>query len=79
MQVYNHMGATRAGEDDSMNTVDIASANNTTLGHAAPQMMEKLGNTTYDVYIHFSQTSKETLTDKVMRLIRNEIHTADIY
>jgi len=31
------------------------------------------GNTTYEVYIHYSQTSKETLTDKVMRLIRNDI------
>ncbi len=38
-----------------------------------PSMTRKIGHTTYDVYVHFSQTSKETLTDKVMRLIRNEI------
>jgi len=41
-----------------------------------PQMTQKHGNTTYEVYIHYSQTSKETLTDKVMRLIRNDICNA---
>ena len=37
-----------------------------------PKMTTKVGKTTYDVYIHFSKTSKETLTDKVLRLIRND-------
>ena len=43
-----------------------------------PSMTPRLGNTTYDVFIHFSQTSKETLTDKVMRLIRNDINAIDM-
>jgi hypothetical protein len=38
-----------------------------------PSMTRKIGHTTYDVYVHFSQTSKETLTDKVLRLIRNDM------
>ena len=44
-----------------------------TVEQSRPQMTQKHGNTTYEVYIHYSQTSKETLTDKVMRLIRNDI------
>jgi hypothetical protein len=39
---------------------------------AQPDLVKRIGNTTYEVKIHFSETSKETLTDKVMRLIRNE-------
>jgi hypothetical protein len=34
-------------------------------------MQKRIGSTTYEVAVHFSQTSKETLDDKIMRLIRN--------
>jgi hypothetical protein len=30
-------------------------------------------STAYEVVVHFSQTSHETLTDKIRRLIRNEV------
>ena len=46
-----------------------------TNGGNIPKLTTKVGNTTYDVFIHFSKTSKETMTDKVMRLIRNEKFT----
>ena len=52
------------------NTADVFLENESETG--APTMTRKLGNTTFDVYVHFSKTSKETLTDKVMRLIRND-------
>ena len=39
---------------------------------------QKLGHTTYEVYIHFSQTSKETINDKILRLISNDIRTNKI-
>ena len=42
-------------------------------GGSIPQMITKVGNTTYEVNIHFSKTSNETMTDKVLRLIRNEV------
>ena len=42
-----------------------------------PAITRSFGNKTYEVYVHFSQTSKETMTDKIMRLIRNEINFAD--
>ena len=35
------------------------------------KLQKRIGSTTYEVAVHFSQTSKETLDDKIMRLIRN--------
>jgi hypothetical protein len=37
-----------------------------------PSITRKIGNTTFDIHIHFSETSKETFTDKVLRLIKND-------
>ena len=37
-----------------------------------PDIVKKIGNTTYRVKIHFSTTSKETMTDKIKRLILND-------
>jgi hypothetical protein len=35
--------------------------------------IKKVGGTTYRVNVHFSKTSKETLTDKMLRLIKREV------
>ncbi len=45
----------------------------TTTEQTAPVIVRKIGKTTYTVGIHFSRTSKETMDDKVLRLIRNDI------
>ena len=37
-----------------------------------PVISERIENTNFDIHIHFSETSKETFTDKVVRLIRND-------
>ena len=37
-----------------------------------PVMVKKIGKTTYRVTIHFSETSKETMSDKIKRLILND-------
>ena len=37
-----------------------------------PAIVKKIGNTTYRVKIHFSTTSKETMSDKIKRLIIND-------
>jgi hypothetical protein len=58
-----------------MNATNKATTSRPTNGGRIPQMVTKLGNTTYEVNIHFSKTSKETMTDKVLRLIRNEVTT----
>jgi hypothetical protein len=36
------------------------------------RMTRKIGSTTYEVTINFSKTSKESLYDKILRLIRND-------
>ena len=41
---------------------------------AEPQiLLKRVGSTSYKVAVHFSKTSKETLNDKILRLIRNEV------
>lgn len=39
----------------------------------APALVKKIGKTTYKVRVHFSQTSTETMSDKIKRMLRNEI------
>ena len=41
-----------------------------------PALIKKIGGMTYIVRVHFSTTSKETFSDKVKRLLRNEIRQA---
>ena len=38
-----------------------------------PTFTRKIGKTTYQVSVHFSETSKETLDDKIKRLILNDL------
>ena len=35
-------------------------------------LRKRIGSKDYIVSVHFSETSKETLNDKILRLIRNE-------
>jgi hypothetical protein len=34
---------------------------------------KNIRSTVYEVVVHFSQTSRETLTDKIRRMIQNEV------
>ena len=38
-----------------------------------PTLVKKIGKTTYRVTIHFSATSRETMSDKIKRMLRNEV------
>lgn len=39
-----------------------------------PQTVKrKIGKTTYELSLHFSQTSTERMSDKVMRLLENDL------
>ena len=50
-----------------------ATASPLTVKEAAPPVMIKqIGKPTYRVKIHFSETSKETMSDKIKRLILND-------
>ena len=37
-------------------------------------MLKRIGSTTYQVAVHFSKTSNETLNDKVNRIIQREVN-----
>ena len=37
------------------------------------RLTKRIGSTTYKVNVHFSNTSKETMGDKILRLIENEV------
>lgn len=36
------------------------------------RLTKRIGQTTYKVNVYFSQTSKETMSDKIIRRIENE-------
>lgn len=55
--------------NDTSNRSTPATASPLTVKEAAPPVMIK---TTYRVKIHFSETSKETMSDKIKRLILND-------
>ena len=38
-----------------------------------PATVKKTGKTTYKVHVHFSNTSTETMSDKIKRMLKNEI------
>ena len=37
-----------------------------------PAMVKKIGKTTYKVHVHFSNTSTETMSDKIKRMLKSE-------
>ena len=44
-------------------------------GQARPAILRKrLGSTTYEVNVHFSQTNRETMRDKILRLAKREVN-----
>ena len=38
-----------------------------------PDLVKKIGKTTYKVWAHFSETSRETLDDKINRMLREDV------
>ena len=55
---------------DTLTTSDTESA---AAQKEPPALVKKIGKMTYIVRVHFSTTSKETFTDKVNRLLRQEV------
>ena len=41
------------------------------------RLTRRIGQTTYQVSVHFSETSKETVGDKIIRLIKNETQSSE--
>lgn len=41
-----------------------------------PAMVRQIGKTTYRVRVHLSITSRENMSDKIKRMLRNEVRQA---
>ena len=52
-----------------MNNTAINSTNNS----PCPTVRKQIGKTTYIVRVHFSETAKETMEDKIKRMLREEV------
>lgn len=48
-----------------------------TTEQTAPTMRKTIGGTTYIVTAHFSETSKETMSDKICRMIKRDIESGN--
>jgi hypothetical protein len=56
-----------------MNTTDETSAAKTPKEAEPIMLLKRIASTTYEVSVHFSKDSKETLEDKLLRLIEREV------
>lgn len=45
----------------------------TTTSETPPSMVKKIDNITYRVWAHFSETSTETMEDKIKRMLKDEV------
>ena len=57
-------------ETRTMQTADTAQAR---VPEDATAMVKKIGKTTYIVKVHFSKSATETMSEKIERMIRQEI------
>ena len=48
--------------------------NITTQEDEQPDLVKSIGKTTYQVKVHFIPNSKETMSDKIIRMLRNEVN-----
>ena len=72
------VGSDSTGRMDNTIPLLVAEGGNTPPAPDAPtpDMVKTVDGTTFDIYFHFSQTSQETFTDKVLRLIQSETVTS---
>ena len=70
-------GAAPPGERSAMNketrTMQTAGTTPARAPEDVPALVKKIGKTTYKVRVHFGQTSTETMSDKIKRMLKNEI------
>lgn len=59
-------GCQKRGEKDMDDKTRLSSV------QQIPNIKKKIGTTTYEVSMHFSTSSKESIEDKIERLIQND-------
>jgi len=64
-----YRGAHAPERIDYMNT----EKSNTPTKAEQPDFVKRIGKTTYRVKVHFNPNSRETMSDKIIRMLRNEV------
>ena len=57
----------------AVDTASVTTPEDTAAQENLSALIKKIGGMTYIVRVHFSTTSKETFSDKIKRLLRNEV------
>ena len=63
----------RSAMSEETRTMQTADTTPARAPENTPAMIKKIGKTTYKVHVHFSNTSTETMSDKINRMLKNEI------
>ena len=56
-----------------MNTGAVSMATTSPVGSEPVKLLKRIGSTTYEVTVHFSNSSKDTMEDKLLRLVGREV------
>ena len=60
-------------ENMNMTAANTSASEDVPVQKNPPALVKKIGKMTYIVRVHFSTTSKETFSDKVKRMLRNDV------
>ena len=74
--ILNEKGFRGDSMGDSIDTLDNTTSEAATqlpVEPSTPDMVRKIGKTTYHVQAHFCSLGKESLSDKIKRLLRNDV------
>ena len=63
----------RGKETDYMNN-EKPTTSTTTPKVEQPDLVKRIGKTTYRVKVHFNPNSRETMSDKIIRMLQNEVN-----
>ena len=67
-------GTSRSGQDGPQAAPTVVPCAGMAQTHdRPPDLVKKIGKTTYKVWAHFSNTSRETLEDKIHRMLREDV------
>ena len=63
----------RSAMSEETRTMQTADTTTTRAPEDTPALVKKIGKTTHKVHVHFSNTSTETMSDKIKRMLKKEI------
>jgi len=55
-------------------TAERCAAATSQLGREPVKLLKRIGSTTFEVTVHFSERNEETVEDKILRLIEREVN-----